>query len=202
VALQCNHIGFLFQEDRLLPWLNCTENVALHSRLHASKGAHRQQKEKAAAMLEAVGLRDHMHKKPAALSGGMKQRVALARTLMTDAPIIFMDEPFSALDTTTRWSLQDLAMKIFQDKTVCLITHDPLEAVRLAHNIHIMHRPISAQSQPHMAVQTTAFSPPTTPPPRAAQDAATLAASAALITAQHAINNTPIAGGTASCHQL
>ena len=84
---------------------------------------------------------------PDQLSGGMRQRVALARTLMQDKPVVLMDEPFSALDAVTRHKLQSLACELLRDKTVVLITHDPQEAVRLADNLYVLQgTPASAQS--------------------------------------------------------
>ncbi len=95
---------------------------------------------------------------PQQLSGGMRQRVALARTLMQDKPIVLMDEPFSALDAVTRHKLQTLAAHLLQDKTVVLITHDPQEAVRLAHNLYVLQgSPASAQS-----LQVPSILPPRT----------------------------------------
>ncbi len=75
---------------------------------------------------------------PDALSGGMRQRVALARTLMEDRPVLMMDEPFSALDAITRVRLQSLAARLLAGRTVLLVTHDPLEAIRLGHRIHVL----------------------------------------------------------------
>ncbi|MEH6547131.1 MAG: ATP-binding cassette domain-containing protein, partial [Sneathiella sp.] len=72
------------------------------------------------------------------LSGGMRQRVALARTLMDNCPVVLMDEPFSALDAITKFRLQGLAADLLQEKTVLLITHDPMEALRLAHVVHVL----------------------------------------------------------------
>jgi putative hydroxymethylpyrimidine transport system ATP-binding protein len=68
----------------------------------------------------------------------MRQRAALARTLMEDRPVVLMDEPFSALDAITRYRLQDAAAKLLAGRTVMLVTHDPLEALRLGHRIHVM----------------------------------------------------------------
>jgi putative hydroxymethylpyrimidine transport system ATP-binding protein len=75
---------------------------------------------------------------PATLSGGQRQRVALARTLMEDRPLVLMDEPFSALDAITRARLQVQAARLLAGRTVLLVTHDPLEALRLGHRIHVM----------------------------------------------------------------
>ena len=94
--------------------------------------------QRAMSLLESVGLAEYAHAMPQQLSGGMRQRVALARTLMQDKPIVLMDEPFSALDAVTRHKLQTLAAHLLQDKTVVLITHDPQEAVRLAHHLYVL----------------------------------------------------------------
>ncbi|MDF4796487.1 ATP-binding cassette domain-containing protein, partial [Vibrio parahaemolyticus] len=101
---------------------------------------------------------DYAYAKPAQLSGGMRQRVALARTLMQDKPLVLMDEPFSALDAVTRHKLQTLSAELLKDKTVVLITHDPQEAVRLAHQLYVLQGS-PAQTQ-HLVV-------PDSKPPRA-----------------------------------
>ncbi len=75
---------------------------------------------------------------PATLSGGQRQRAALARTLMEGRPVVLMDEPFSAVDAITRARLQELAARLLRGRTVLLVTHDPLEALRLGHRIHVM----------------------------------------------------------------
>jgi putative hydroxymethylpyrimidine transport system ATP-binding protein len=75
---------------------------------------------------------------PASLSGGMRQRAALARTLMEDRPLVLMDEPFSALDAITRAAMQELASDMLAHRTVLLVTHDPAEACRLADRIFIL----------------------------------------------------------------
>jgi putative hydroxymethylpyrimidine transport system ATP-binding protein len=127
-------IAYMDQSDLLLPWLTARENVGLGGRL---RGARR---DAAAAdrLLAQVGLAGHEDKRPAALSGGMRQRVALARTLMEDRPIVLMDEPFSAVDALTRFQLQDLACEVLADRTVVLVTHDPQEALRLGHRLFVM----------------------------------------------------------------
>ncbi len=89
-------------------------------------------------MLERVGLVPQKDQLPATLSGGERQRAALARTLMEDRPVVLMDEPFSALDAITRARLQVLAAGLLAGRTVLLVTHDPLEALRLGHRIQVM----------------------------------------------------------------
>jgi putative hydroxymethylpyrimidine transport system ATP-binding protein len=126
--------SYMAQSDLLLPWLNLRENVVLGARLRGETP----DMEKADAMIARVGLTDHHTKKPAALSGGMRQRAALARILMEDRPIVLLDEPFSALDAGTRADMQDLAASVLTDKTVLLVTHDPAEACRLGHNISLL----------------------------------------------------------------
>ncbi len=126
--------AYMAQQDLLLPWLTVIENVVLGSRL---RGA-RPERERGLALLARVGLADRTGDYPASLSGGMRQRVALARTLMEDRPIVLMDEPFSALDAITRLRLQSLAAELLRGRTVLLVTHDPLEALRLGDRIHVM----------------------------------------------------------------
>ena len=89
-------------------------------------------------LLERVGLARQRCQLPATLSGGERQRAALARTLMEDRPVVLMDEPFSALDAITRARLQSLAATLLAGRTVLLVTHDPLEALRLGHRVHVM----------------------------------------------------------------
>lgn len=139
------HIAYMAQQDLLLPWLSVIDNVLLNEKFTpqftsnvASKKISQDQIDKAYALLEQVGLADNANDRPQQLSGGMRQRVALARTLMQDKPVVLMDEPFSALDAVTRYRLQDLACSLLKDKTVVLITHDPQEAIRLAEQIYIL----------------------------------------------------------------
>jgi putative hydroxymethylpyrimidine transport system ATP-binding protein len=89
-------------------------------------------------LLQQVGLEHCANDRPAALSGGMRQRAALARTLYEDRPIVLMDEPFSALDTLTRTRIQTLAAALLVNRTVVLITHDPMEACRLSHRLLVL----------------------------------------------------------------
>lgn len=132
-------IAYMAQTDLLLPWLTALENAALKLKLRPCSRAEREQQlDKAKLLLEKVGLGKAMHLFPSQLSGGMRQRVALVRTLMENKPVVLMDEPFSALDAITRYKLQELAARLLQDKTVLFITHDPGEALRLANEIYIM----------------------------------------------------------------
>jgi putative hydroxymethylpyrimidine transport system ATP-binding protein len=132
-------VALMAQQDLLLPWLSALDNVLLGWRLRgAGRAELRRLREIALDLLRRVGLDGHGHKLPAALSGGMRQRVALARTLMEDRPVVLMDEPFSALDAVTRYRLQDLAAELLAGRTVMLVTHNPLEALRLGHRVWIM----------------------------------------------------------------
>jgi putative hydroxymethylpyrimidine transport system ATP-binding protein len=126
-----NRIAYMAQQDLLLPWLNVLENVCLKNRLREGT-VSRETRDKASLLLAQLNLDGINHKLPDQLSGGMRQRVALARTLMQDTPIVLMDEPFSALDAVNRYKLQNLAVEVLKDRTVLLITHDPQEALRLS----------------------------------------------------------------------
>lgn len=128
--------AWMAQKDLLLPWLTVEENVLLGARLRGE--VNKTNRSRARALINAAGLGGHEGRLPAALSGGMRQRVALLRTLMEDRPVILMDEPFSALDALTRLKLQNLAADLLAGVTVLLVTHDPLEALRLGHRIHVM----------------------------------------------------------------
>lgn len=127
-------ISYMAQSDLLLPWATVSENVSLGSFLRGD----RTKKDTVFDVIERVGLADHCHKLPSALSGGQRQRTALARTLMENRPIVLLDEPFSALDAKTRSEMQELTVELLKDQTVLLVTHDPSEAARLGHAIHIL----------------------------------------------------------------
>lgn len=159
-------VSYMAQSDLLLPWLTVLENVILGARLRNSSP----DMNRANALLQRVGLIDHRGKKPAALSGGMRQRAALARTLMEDRPIVLLDEPFSALDAGMRADMQELACETLNGKTVMLVTHDPAEASRLAHQIILLS-----------ADAAMAWPAPQTPAIRGLYDPATLACQAALL---------------------
>ena len=127
-------IALMSQTDNLLPWLSVRGNIMLGSRMRQEHS----QSEQADALIERVGLTEFSDHKPHTLSGGMRQRVALARTLMEDRPIMLLDEPFSALDAGLRAEMQELAAELFTGKTVLLITHDPAEAARMGDRLYLM----------------------------------------------------------------
>lgn len=131
-----NLTAWMAQKDLLLPWLTVRSNALLGARLRGE--VSRERVEAAESLLEAAGLYESLDAYPNSLSGGMRQRVALVRTLMEGKPVILMDEPFSALDALTRVKLQDLALKLLTGATVLLVTHDPYEALRLGHRILVM----------------------------------------------------------------
>lgn len=133
-------VAYMAQSDLLLPWRSALDNVRLGPSLRRSwrSSPAKSERDRARALLAAVGLEAAAEKFPAELSGGMRQRVALARTLMEDRPVVAMDEPFSALDAVTRHRLQDLAAELLRDRTVLMVTHDPAEALRLGHVIHVL----------------------------------------------------------------
>jgi putative hydroxymethylpyrimidine transport system ATP-binding protein len=132
-------IAYMAQTDLLLPWLSVLNNAILGCKLRRTTRLQQQTAiDQAIDLLQQVGLIDALHLYPHQLSGGMRQRVALVRTLMENKPIVLMDEPFSSLDAITRYKLQNRAATMLAGKTVLFITHDPSEALRLADDIYIM----------------------------------------------------------------
>jgi NitT/TauT family transport system ATP-binding protein len=133
-------VGYMFQRDTLLEWRTVLQNVLLGPELLGlGKAASRQRAEQ---LLTAYGLGEFLHSLPGQLSGGMRQRAALARTLCTDPDILLLDEPFSALDFQTRLALSDEISEILRaaKKTVILVTHDIGEAVSTAGRVVVMSR--------------------------------------------------------------
>lgn len=128
----------LFQDYGLFPWRNVLANVEFG--LEVNGLPSRQRREKAMALIRLVGLEQFVTNHPHELSGGMRQRVAVARALAVDPEIIFMDEPFGALDAMTRLKMQEEITQIWQEKqkTIVFVTHDVGEAVYLADRIAIM----------------------------------------------------------------
>jgi NitT/TauT family transport system ATP-binding protein len=130
--------AFMFQEHALFPWLSALDNVATPLRL---KGVGKHDREaEARDYLAAVHLADFADRRPHELSGGMKQRVAIARTLATQAPVLLMDEPFGALDAMTRDLLHDELESIWRERnlTVLFVTHNVREAVRLGDRVVLL----------------------------------------------------------------
>jgi NitT/TauT family transport system ATP-binding protein len=135
-------IGMVFQEESTFPWRTVIENVAFPLEI---AGMNRQERlDKAKKFVALVGLNGFENRYPAELSGGMRQRVAIARTLASGPKILLMDEPFASLDEQTRLLLGDKVLQIQQDlkQTTLLITHNITEAVQLADRILVMtYRP-------------------------------------------------------------
>ncbi|MCA0248854.1 MAG: ABC transporter ATP-binding protein [Proteobacteria bacterium] len=132
-------LAYMAQQDRLLPWLGVLDNVLLGYRLRGDEAARRAAEPHARTLLTEVGLGDRLNALPRTLSGGMRQRVALARTLCENRPVILMDEPFAQLDAVTRLDLQDLAVRLLAGRTAVLVTHDPLEALRVGHEVRVLY---------------------------------------------------------------
>lgn len=130
-------IAYMSQEDLLFPWLTVMGNAILGVTLRAEH-CSAADIEQAKYLLAKAGLEAEFNAYPHQLSGGMRQRVALVRTLMSKKPIVLLDEPFSALDTLTRFELQQLAVEMLKAKTILFVTHDPFEALRLADDIYVM----------------------------------------------------------------
>ncbi|MDH4554099.1 ABC transporter ATP-binding protein [Pseudomonas sp. BN417] len=131
----------VFQNHSLLPWMTCFGNVYLAvERVFAARESKARLKERTAAALRMVGLDHAAHKHPSEISGGMKQRVGIARALAMEPKVLLMDEPFGALDALTRAHLQDELLRIVGEthSTVVMVTHDVDEAVLLSDRIVMM----------------------------------------------------------------
>jgi nitrate/nitrite transport system ATP-binding protein len=133
--------GVVFQNHSLLPWLSCFDNVMLAvERVFGATEPKDKLKARTAASLDLVGMAHATHKRPHEISGGMKQRVGIARALSMEPAVLLMDEPFGALDALTRAHLQDELLKIVARtrSTVVMVTHDVDEAVLLSDRIVMM----------------------------------------------------------------
>ena len=130
-------IAWMAQQDLLLPWKTVLENVILGARLR--KEPLGPARSKARSLLADVDLDGAQDLYPHQLSGGMRQRAALARTLIEERPVNLLDEPFSSLDASTRYQLQALACRLLAHTTTLLVTHDPMEALRVADRIYVLH---------------------------------------------------------------
>ena len=133
-------IGYMLQEDALLPYLNILDNATLG--LSLKKIKTKENIEYTKRLLETYGLKDFIYKYPKELSGGMKQRVALIRTLAIKPDILLLDEPFSALDYQSRLSVSEDVYNIIkkEKKTVIMITHDIAEAISLSDKIIVLSK--------------------------------------------------------------
>jgi len=135
----CGHDrGMVFQHAELLPWLSALQNVMFGLEMKGIRGT--QLRETAERYLHLVGLKDSQSRRPHQLSGGMKQRVGIARALAIDPKVLLMDEPFGALDAQTRETMQGELLDIHSrtGKTILFVTHDLDEAVIIADRIVVM----------------------------------------------------------------
>lgn len=130
------HLGFVFQENRLFPWLPVVENV----KFALDEGCQTEKNAKAENALHLVGLDGFEYALPKTLSGGMAQRANIARALVNNPPVLFLDEPFGALDAFTKIQMQDELIHIRQEEhtTMIMVTHDIEEAVYLSDRIIVM----------------------------------------------------------------
>jgi len=138
VTGRSGHVGYMLQKDLLLPWMTVIDNIVLGAIVKG--GASREQRAAGVALAQRYGLGEFINHYPAALSGGMRQRVALMRTLAMQHEIMLLDEPFGALDSQTRLSMQQWLLTVWaeQKRTVIFVTHDIDEAVYLADRVVVM----------------------------------------------------------------
>ncbi|WHY85083.1 ABC transporter ATP-binding protein [Neobacillus novalis] len=132
-----NDIGYMLQQDYLLPWKTIEENILLGLKL--SKQLNEKTKLAALSLLKQIGLTGVEKQLPKQLSGGMRQRVALVRTLATEPKLLMLDEPFSALDYQTKLKLEDLVSQTLDEfgKTAILVTHDIGEAIAMSDRVFL-----------------------------------------------------------------
>jgi NitT/TauT family transport system ATP-binding protein len=131
-------ISFVFQQFALLPWLSVFQNIELP--LIARQIPHKERASRIMAELRRLGLADFAHALPRNLSGGMRQRVGIARAFVTDPKIIFMDEPFSELDSFTAMELREELLTMWRERrpTIVMVTHNVGEAIELADTIAVL----------------------------------------------------------------
>ena len=147
VNLVGNHIGYMLQKDHLLEWRSVYRNIILG--LEVQNSVAEGTKEKAYGLLKQYGLEQFANAKPSELSGGMRQRVALIRTLILEPDLLLLDEPFSALDYQTRLAVgDDIGQIIHKEKrTAILVTHDLAEAISLGDRVIVLtERPGSVKT--------------------------------------------------------
>jgi NitT/TauT family transport system ATP-binding protein len=133
-------VGYMLQQDYLFEWRTILENTVLGAEIQGAPIA--QARQRATQILTRYGLGQFLHHLPRQLSGGMRQRAALARTLCTEPDVVLLDEPFSALDSQTRLALADEITAILrrEAKTVILVTHDIGEAISMAERVIVLSR--------------------------------------------------------------
>jgi ABC-type nitrate/sulfonate/bicarbonate transport system ATPase subunit len=131
-------VGYMLQKDLLLPWRTLTDNIILGMEIQGVKLA--EARARALPLLRRCGLGGFENAYPNALSGGMRQRAALLRTLLFDTDVILLDEPFGALDAQTKLRMQEWLLQLWSDfgKTVVFVTHDVEEAIFLSDEVHVM----------------------------------------------------------------
>ena len=131
-------VGYMLQKDLLLPWRTVLDNVSLGMEIRGVPLA--EARERAAPLLRRYGLGGFENLYPSSLSGGMRQRAALLRTLMVDTDIVLLDEPFGALDAQTKAHMQEWLLQLFNDfgRTVVFVTHDVEEAIFLSDEVYVM----------------------------------------------------------------
>jgi ABC-type nitrate/sulfonate/bicarbonate transport system ATPase subunit len=131
-------VGYMLQKDLLLPWRTVLDNVILGMEIQGVP--LREARERALSLLQRYGLSGFEYLYPSTLSGGMRQRAALLRTLLFDTDVILLDEPFGALDAQTKLQMQEWLMQLWSDfgKTVLFVTHDVDEAIYLSDVVHVM----------------------------------------------------------------
>ena len=127
-------ISFAFQDERLLLWSSVIENVSVV----VNRKSNIERKEIAKKWLEKVGILDFYNKKPEELSGGMRQRLVLARSLACDSDIILLDEPFKGLDDVSKDALIELIKECTKNKLTVVVTHNTYEALKLSDTVHIL----------------------------------------------------------------
>jgi NitT/TauT family transport system ATP-binding protein len=155
-------IAIVFQNDRLLPWRSALDNAALGLELMDVKLAER--RDRARHWLARLGLGGHEHDYPHALSGGMRQRVSIARAFATDAPILLCDEPFSALDELTGQRLRTEFASLVREtgRTGVFITHAIHEALEIGTRVVVLHRPARIAYEARIAGEGVAEADPET----------------------------------------
>ena len=145
IAEKKRYCGYMPQQDLLFPWRTVADNVGLPLELGEKPLDRETRRAKAEAVLEAVGLQGWADKSPLSLSGGMRQRAAFARTLLTGAKLLLLDEPFSALDYMTRLSMREWLLERWRQekRTILFVTHDVEEAIFLSERILVItSRPV------------------------------------------------------------